>query len=193
MSGKKEKIIIGILAGILILASFALLAWYFVQKKNDISENFTTNDKEKESETTKEKVTIFAEPIIDIEIDDDGGGTATVYLDLDKSSTVVGAELYFKIGGTLKVTGIVCEAGFSCLDPKLDPSIVGIIALRPPSDDFGALSGRVAVAKILYNPSTSGSLTMNDDGIGKSIVSSTETEDNLITSAVQSFAIRGMD
>ncbi len=174
MLTKKEKIIAISVISALVLINIGLLVWYFLSsssKSEEQNQNADNNDQ------TEQQV----DPIAYIEIEDYGKGLATLYIDLDEPSTLAGAEIYLKKEGSLTVTDVVCKTGFRCLDAGNNTSVVSVIALRPPTEDFSALSGRIAVADIMYAPSTSGTLTMNATGVTKSIVSSIDTTNNLIS------------
>jgi hypothetical protein len=164
------KTLVIIAVAILVLVNAGLLIWYLIKTQGD-------------SQT--------AEPQAEIVIEDAGNGSATLYIDLSAPSTIVGAELYFQIDGSLDVTDIVCKAGFDCFEPTTEDSVLTVVALRPPSADYGALSGRVSVATLTYDTSTSGTLTINASGVTPSVVSSIDTTDNLISIDVQEYNVGG--
>lgn len=167
-----KKTVVAILSVVVILANAAFLIWYFT-KSNE------TNGNGGSPEEVQARIVI----------NDNNNGAATLYVDLSDPSTIVGAELYFRIEGSLNITGVECKSGFDCFEPETKDSVITIIALRPPSENFDALSGQVPVVAITYTPSTSGILTMNASGIKASIVSSIDTENNLLGSAIQRYNV----
>ena len=124
-----------------------------------------------------------------ISLVDEGGGTASLYLNLDSFARVTGLDLFFSVSGELSVEGVTCEEDFECVSTVAGDKSLRIIVFRPPNIAGELWSGTAKVATIAYTPGASAVLEMNGDTSRVSEVIEMATGRNLLENRTVSFSI----
>lgn len=124
-----------------------------------------------------------------IEIDDNGAGSAVLYLNLDSFARVAGLDLSFAVSGDLEVLGVSCAEEYECVSTVASDDSLRLILYRPPNVAGELWTGRSEMATLSYTMGTSGELEMNGGEIRVSEVVEVATARNLLPDVTRSYMV----
>lgn len=115
-------------------------------------------------------------------------GIGVIELNLESPMQITDARLEFKVEGDLLIKDIECGRSFECLQVAYNEESIALYLVGANKQFPRYLQGKITVATIYYDESTSAELVLNGDQ-SKSGVATLGSSNNLISEDIQYLAI----